>query len=76
MSSSKTSVSLAVELCQVCMRDWMAKVMTDIPVRDTLDIYFPAISDLAHQYRVWYGPVFQKYLAIYKIVPVLLLVAP
>ena len=33
----------------------MAKVMTDIPVRDTLDIYFPVMSDLAAPVscRVW-----------------------
>ena len=54
----------------------MAKVMTDIPVRDTLDIYFPAMNDLAHQYRVGYGPAVQQYLVIYTMVTVLPLVAP
>ena len=59
-----------MEFRQVCILDRMAKVMTDIPARDTLHIYFPAMSDLAHQYRVGYGPALQQYLAIYKMVTV------
>ena len=39
--------SLSGEFRQVCIPDWMAKVMTDISVWDTLDIYFSAMSDLA-----------------------------
>ena len=39
--------SLAGEFRQVCIPDRMAKVMTDITVWDTLDIYFLAMSDLA-----------------------------
>ena len=39
--------SLAGEFRQVCIPDRMAKVMTDIPVWDTLDIYFSALSDMA-----------------------------
>ena len=39
--------SLAGELRQVCIPDKNSKVMTDILVWDTLDIYFSAMSDLA-----------------------------
>ena len=39
--------SLTGEFRQVCIPDRMAIVMTDIPVWDTLDIYFSAMSDLA-----------------------------
>ena len=47
--------SLAGEFRQVCIPDRMAKIMTDIPVWDTLGIYFSAMSDLASQVssRAW-----------------------
>ena len=40
---------------QVCIPDRKSKVMTDIPVWDTWDIYFSAMSDLAAQVssRAW-----------------------
>ena len=66
--------SLAGELSQVCIPDRMAKVMTDIPVWDTIVIFQPWVI-WQHQYRVGHGPALQQYLAIYKMVTFLLLVA-
>ena len=66
--------SLAGEFRQVCIPDQMAKVMTDIPVWDTLDIYFSAMSDLAAPVssRAWTCfPAISSYIqnAIYRLYP-------
>ena len=50
--------------------------MTDIPVWDTLDIYFSVLSDLAAPVSNREWTCLQQYLAIYKMVTVLLLLAP
>ena len=47
MSLTSVLPITAGEIRQVCIPDRIAKVMTDIPVWDTLDIYFSAMSDLA-----------------------------